>query len=170
LTGKQPGLTLSGANSWCVRDATVGGSITISNGAKVFIQNSTVSGSVTATGARRLALCGSTVSGSVTVSGSTGFVQIGDPEAGCAGNSVASNLQLTSNTGGVEVSGNSRIGGSATINNNSGTGPAPDAPAQEVEANRILGGLSCSGNTPSVTNSGQPNVVSGTRSGQCAGL
>ncbi|HZN13019.1 MAG TPA: DUF11 domain-containing protein, partial [Acidimicrobiales bacterium] len=169
ITGSHAGFA-AGSGTWCVSNANIAGNISASGGARIFIANSTVSGSVTANGTGRVALCGSTVGGGVSVSGATGFVQIGDPEFLCAGNAVASSVQLTNNTAGVELSGNTRIGGHAIVTGNSGTGPTPDAPAQEIEANRILGNLSCSGNTPAVTNSGQPNIVTFTRSGQCATL
>jgi uncharacterized repeat protein (TIGR01451 family) len=169
FTGPQSSLNLNSGGTVCVTNANVSGSISVSNGTKAIIVNSTIGGSIMATGAGGLTLCNSTVNNTVSASGTTGFVLIGDPTEACAGNTINGALTLNNNTGGVEVSNNPKIGSSAQINNNSGTGPAPDVPAQEIEANVIGGALSCNGNTPSVTNSGQPNTASA-KGGQCAGL
>jgi hypothetical protein len=105
----------------------------------------------------------------VNISGATGFVVVGDPgDDGCAANVLRSTLTLTDNTAGVEVGHNSRIG-SVTLKGNAGSVWADDA-SPEVEANTIVGSLSCSGNTPAAINDGQPNTVSGRRSGECAQL
>ena len=136
-------------------------------GTTLVISGSTVRGSVIANRGGAFSLCGSTVSSKVTVSRAAGFVLVGDPgDDGCAGNSISGSVTLTSNTGGVEVSNNPLIGGRLKLSHNSGGGPFDDA-APEVEANVIHGGISCTGNTPAPTNDGQPNTVSGIRSGQC---
>jgi hypothetical protein len=77
-------------------------------------------------------------------------------------------VSLRSNTGGVELSHNDRIGSAVTVSGNSGAGPfIDDGLGQEVEANTIWSTLSCSGNSPAARNDGQPNTVSSTRSGEC---
>ncbi|HWN22799.1 MAG TPA: hypothetical protein VNP93_12555, partial [Gaiellaceae bacterium] len=39
-----------------------------------------------------------------------------------------------------------------------------------VVGNRVVGSLACTGNDPGVTNYGAPNLVIGSKSGQCAGI
>jgi hypothetical protein len=108
--------------------------------------------------------------GSVSVSNATGFVVIGDPgDDGCAGNVVSGAITLTHNQGDVEVQVN-RIGGTLGVTDTSGTGPFPDDTQAEIVNNIVSGALSCSGNVPPPTNRSQPNLVSGAKTGQCAGL
>src|SRR5439155_7647186 len=51
-----------------------------------------------------------------------------------------------------------------------GGGPFPEDASPELESNQITGNLACSANNPAPINDGHPNTVSGTRTGQCAGL
>jgi hypothetical protein len=160
---------LSGG-TWLVDSATVRGSITVQSGARVVITRSTI-GSLTASSPGAITLCGSTVSGGITISGASGFVMIGDPvDDGCPGNSISAGVTLGSNHAGVEVSHNSRIGGSLGLTQNAGAGPLPADVGPEVEANTVMGSVNCFGNSPGVTNNGEPNTVSGGRSGQCAAI
>jgi hypothetical protein len=111
------------------------------------------------------------VRGALNVTGASGFVLVGDPgDDACAGNQLLSSVDLIGNQSGVELSHNTRISGNTTLNNNVGSGPLAEDAHPEVEANRMLGALSCSGNSPTPTNDGQPNTVSGVRSGQCSGF
>lgn len=170
LTGRQPALTLSGAQTWCVTGATVNGLISIRNGANVVIAGSTVQGRISATGGGMLSICGSHVQ-TISVSGATGFVLIGDPgDDACGANAVAGGVTLTSNRAGLEVSKNNSIGGTVELSSNSGVGPFPDDTRPEIEGNIITGSLLCSGDTPPATNDGQPNTVSWWRRGECIGL
>ena len=77
---------------------------------------------------------------------------------------------MNSNTGGVEVGGNTTSGAITVSNNVAPTNGAPiEDAATEVEGNHDGGKLTCSGNTPVPTNDGSANTVSGARSGQtCA--
>jgi hypothetical protein len=161
----------TGPGGTCVSNATVNGSVTVNPGTNAIIQNSSIGGSINASNPAGLTLCGSRVGSAVNVSGSTGFVLIGDPgDDACTGNTIGGSVTLSRNTAGLEVSQNPRIGGSLTLSSNSGSGPfLPDDANPEVEANTISGNLPCFGNS-AVTNHGQPNHVSGSRTGQCAGL
>jgi hypothetical protein len=103
----------------------------------------------------------------VNISGSTGFVLLGDPgDDGCAGNTFRATMTLSSNQGGLEL-GHNQIG-NTTVTGTTGTGPFRDDVGAEIEANTIGGNLKCSGNTPAATNDGQPNTVTGNRTGECA--
>jgi hypothetical protein len=76
---------------------------------------------------------------------------------------------LLDNQHAVEVGAN-HIEGNLTVSGTSGTGPFAEDSRAEIEHNVIRGALVCSGNVPAPTNDGQPNTVTGARSGQCAGL
>ncbi|MET8631093.1 Ig-like domain-containing protein [Kitasatospora sp. NPDC004669] len=156
--------------STCVLNATVHGSVTAGAGTALFIGNSTVQGSVTSFGSTLVGVCGTTVTGSLTASGASRFVVIGDPgDDHCAVNQIQSSVQLSNNTGGLEVVGN-HIGGTLLVTGNTGTGPFPEDNRPEIEGNTIGGSLVCSGNTPPPTNDGHPNTVTAARTGQCSTL
>jgi hypothetical protein len=158
-------LTLSGGGSWCLVGGQFPGAVTVSSGTVVIIVRSTIKGSLSATSGGLFALCGSSV-GSVSVSSATGFVLIGDPgDDQCAGNTLGA-LTLSYNRAGVEVSTN-RIGGGVRLIGNTGAGPFPEDARPSVESNTIGGPLTCTSNSPTATNNGHPNSVSGGRSGEC---
>lgn len=170
LTGTQSSLSLA-SGSWCINGATVNGPVTIGTGAQVVIVSSRFNSSITSSRAASFALCGSTVTGGVSVSGTTGFVLIGDPgDDVCAANTLGSSVTLSNNTGGVEIAGNTRIGGNVSLTGNSGAGPFPEDFEPEVEGNTIVGSLYCASNSPGVKNDGSTNNAGGAKTGQCAGL
>jgi hypothetical protein len=104
------------------------------------------------------------------VTNTTGFVLIGDPgDDACAGNQLRSSVGLSSNQGDVEVGAN-RISSSLSVSGTTGTGPFAEDTNAEIEANTIASSLSCSANSPAPTNGGQPNTVSGGRTGQCGAV
>jgi hypothetical protein len=141
--------------------------VTVQPGAAVSIVNSSIATGVSSNGAKALQMCGSrVVNGPVSVVGSTGFVLIGDPgDDHCAADSLNGLVTMQSNAGGAEVSSSSMKG--LIVQNTSGTGAFPEDAQAEIEHNQISGNLSCSGNVPAPINDGQPNSVTGTRSGQC---
>jgi hexosaminidase len=94
----------------------------------------------------------------VTVTGAT-RAWIGNGE--CAPTKVSGPVKISGSTGQVTVD-HATIGGPLVVQNN--TGPTL------ISANHINGPLSCSGNSPTPTNAGQPNTTSGPKSGQCAVL
>jgi uncharacterized repeat protein (TIGR01451 family) len=167
INGSTGSVTASGG-SWCLTGNL--GTVTVSQGTTAVITNATLSGSIIANNTAGLSLCNSTVGG-VTVSGATGFVEIGDPADDlCGGNTINGGVTLSHDAAGVEVSHNNRIGGSVVFNGNAGGGPFPDDTSPELEANVISGSLSCSANSVSPRNDGQPNHTAGAETGQCSGL
>jgi virginiamycin B lyase len=125
----------------CLSGAQVNGPITVGPGASLFVDNSQLTGGVSANGPGVIRICGSLIrSGGVTVKGATDVVQLGDPNARCAANYIT---------------------GSVTLTNNS-------APTDVVGGTRIDGSLNCSNNATAPTDGGQPAVVAGQRTGQCA--
>ncbi|EHR50079.1 hypothetical protein SacmaDRAFT_1810 [Saccharomonospora marina XMU15] len=149
------------------------GSVNISGEGALNAEGARIIGAVTATGGVGLRLCESTVLGRLSVSGMDGVVQIGDTDAGipCEGNNIFGRAGFTDNTGYLELDDN-RVLGSVTLTGNTTTiSVPPDNPdATEVAANTIFGSLGCTGNTPPPTNSGEPNTVYGSSTGQCAEL
>lgn len=165
------GYTVKSGQSICIK-TIVNGGVTVQAGGALFLSGATINGGVTSTGATTVQICGSTVNGGITVSGTTGFVLIGDGSddgaPGCAGNTIKGGLSLTKNLRGFEVAASSITGG-ASVTGNTGTGPATEDAVPEVEGNAITGGLSCAtSNIPALSNGGQKNTVSGTKSGQCS--
>jgi hypothetical protein len=166
------GLTVASGQSICITaPGRVNGGLTVQPNGALYLNGATVNGGLNANHANALLLCGSTVNGGVTVAGSTGFVMLGDGgddgTPACAGNSVNGGVSVTGGNGSFEAAGNS-INGGATFSTNTGTGPFSQDATPEVEGNTIKGGLSCASNAPAPSNGGQPNSVSGPRSGQCS--
>jgi hexosaminidase len=124
----------------CFDGATVSGPINIAPGASLYASGSDLRGPVSAAGAGNVLLCGTTVSGPVSISGK-GRVWLGNPVGDCAPTTIKGPVALQNNTGSTIVAGN-----------------------------RISGPLACAGNSPTPTNAGRPNTVSGPKSGQCAKL
>jgi uncharacterized repeat protein (TIGR01451 family) len=167
ITGPQSGSLVLNGGSWCVTAASVPGSVSIGAGTTVVITGSRIGGSISANNGAAFSLCTTRVVGSVRIAGASGFVLIGDPgDDVCAGNTIAS-VVLMNNHGGLEFGANT-VSNGVSITGNSGSGPFAEDSAPEVEANTITANLVCSGNTPTITNGGQPNHVGGTRSSQCA--
>jgi PKD repeat protein len=158
------GPVVVGAVSGCT-GSTISGAITLSGGsAGIELDGNTVSGGVTVTNPTSALLCANTVSGALSVKGATGLVTVGDPP-GCSGNHVSGAVTLSQDAGGVQLGGNTITGSVSVTSNGTTSSPGPSAPA--VDANKITGALSCSGNTPAPVDGGLANTVTGARSGQC---
>ncbi len=137
----------------------------------------TVKGNVTATGPLGVIVHDSTIGGDATQSGGGGgtnctpsgiFTQFMSPAySDYEDNSIGGNLRVSGLNscwlGGIRNS----IGGSATYARNT----LADPDASEILTNQIAGNLLCSGNSPVVhfgDAGGQPNVVGGFGTGECA--
>ncbi|WP_018504814.1 Ig-like domain-containing protein [Parafrankia discariae] len=140
------------------------GAITVQPGGALAVTGAEIAGTVSINQAAAFSLCQTSVNGAITVQGSTGLVLIGSDYLPCTGSTVKGTLTVNTNTGGLSVSGTT-ISGPLTVKNNSGDGPDPADPVPAVTANTIGGGLSCTGNIPTVRERG--NTVNGVRSGQC---
>jgi hypothetical protein len=93
-------------------------------------------------------LFGTTVHGSTTISGTTADVTT-------AGNTFMGEVVLSGNT---QVSANERFSRLAGA-----YGPI-------LAGNRVIGSVSCTGNSADASDFGAGNSVNGTKTGQCAGL
>ena len=170
ITGQVNSSITASRESTCIIDANVSGAVRGVSGGALFISNSTIGGTIQSSNGTLFGLCGSTVIGSVQVSGATGFVLIGDPgDDHCPGNRTTGGVQLTNNHAGAELVTND-IGGTAQVNGTTGAGPFTVDSGAGIVGNTIHGSLHCSGNVPPPTNRGVPNMVTGTRSGQCTAL
>jgi hypothetical protein len=156
----------------CLDGATVNGSVTVSNGAGLIMSNVIVRNSVLASRPGAVRICGTQVDGSVALSGASGFIQIG-PGGGCFTNKISGALSLSGKAAGLRVGFNA-VGNGVSVTNNVRTGgidAVTKGPSATVlQGNTITGNLTCSGNSPVVTNAGGPNTVSGQRSGECVGV
>ena len=160
------GYTVTSGQSICI-SGKVSGGISVQSGGALFLNGANVSGGISSTGATAIRFCGSTISGNVTVSGTTGYVMIGDGgddgTPACADNTINGTVTISNNTGGIEIAGD-MINGTLSVSGNTG---GPEDP--EIEGNHINGSLSCAtSNNPALTDGGQRNTVSGSRTGQCS--
>jgi hypothetical protein len=171
ISGTFSGSLTVNSGQFVLITGTVNGSVTVNTGGGLEVNGGTIVGSASSTGAVAFTLCNATLDSSLSVSSSTGFVFIGGGTgSGCAASSIAGSTSISKNTGGVELA-NSTFNSSVSVSNNSGpssqNGGLPPEPA--VAGNSIAGALSCSKNTPNVTNLNQPNT-SPNKSGQCTTL
>jgi hypothetical protein len=172
----------------CDRSITIQGGVVVWPGGSLVLgdgegsgcatrTHTVVSNGVTANGAIDLIIHGVVVNGGVT---SIGGGDHGACNFDAPTGPVYATVEDSQINGGVTVSGytacwlgfaRNHINGSVTLKNNH----LDDPDAMEILANSIKGGLSCSGNSPTPTNVAdgtlfEPNTVTGSRSGQCAGL
>jgi hypothetical protein len=172
----------------CLVNATQQGQVTVAAGAALSVTNSTVTGTVTATSPSGITYCGATESGTLSVTGATGPVILGGtlPDGtACAADTIPSAVSITGATAPVTVTGlnqhgtltlendsagvtlnGSQVNGLAYVENNAATAPA----VITVSGNTVTGSLYCTGNNPAPTDNGTANTVSGTATGQCAGI
>jgi hypothetical protein len=182
ITGTHPTQLTVTSGITCLTHATQNGSVTVDAGAGLIVTNSTVKGTVTATDASVISYCGSNQQGTLKITGTSGAVTLGNGGS-CAADTIPSlitisgtagqvtvvgvaengTLTLSGNTGGVDLAG-INLAGLAYVQNNTGTAPVT------VSGNTINGSLYCTGNTPPPGDSGTVNTVTGTATGQCAGL
>jgi hexosaminidase len=158
VTGTHNGPLTVSSGVACFDGATVSGPVKVAAGASLYASGSEFRGPVTAAG--NVLLCGTTVSGPVTVTGAT-RVWLGNHNGDCAPTTVRGPVNITGSIGQTTIDG-ATIAGPLVLRNNTGS--------TIVSGNHISGPLSCTGNSPAPTNEGQPNSVSGPKSGQCTGL
>ncbi|MGH8880216.1 MAG: M64 family metallopeptidase, partial [Stackebrandtia sp.] len=148
VTGGRNGTLVVTEGVTCLDGARVNGGVTVQAGASLVATDSSISGELTATGAVTVQLFGTTVQGSTLISGTTADVTT-------AGNTFRGEVTLSDNT---QVSDNERFSRLAGE-----YGPI-------LAGNSINGALTCAGNNSDVDDFGAQNTVSGTKTGQCAGL
>ena len=183
VTGTHHGALVAGwvCSAWTVLPSS--GRCACGRRAGLQVSASVITGAVTATRARSVQICGSTIIGPLRASAAAGPVTVGGTGASCRGDighgrMVISGsagqvrvtglrqqgpVTLSGNAGGLTLSGGS-VGGTVTVRGNRGHAPVL------VSANALSGSLACAANRPAPGDRHRPNTVSGTASGQCAGL
>ncbi|GLY99009.1 M64 family metallopeptidase [Actinoplanes sp. NBRC 103695] len=146
LTGKQS-TVVAATGVTCLTDAQVRGAVTVRPSASLVVRDSRIAGAVNASGAAAVQIFGSTLVGAVRITGTTRDVTI-------AGATFKGALALRDNT---QVTSNERFTRLAGA-----YGPI-------LSGSRVTGTLTCSGNSAKVADFGAPTVVTGTRTGDCAG-
>jgi subtilase family serine protease len=183
--GKNQNVDCSGSMSF----AAITGNVQVKKGSSCTLTDSSVGGNVSVQGGGSITLNGVTVGGNLGSNGSSvsltqdsggsptvveGNVDIGNTPAGPAdvlcGATIDGNLNVHNNSatswigvGGSCTTGNS-IGGNVQVSGNRVTG----GPSAVLGGITIAKNLSCNGNNPPPTGSG--NTVSGNEGGQCAGF
>jgi len=131
----------------CLAGANVNGGVTVRSGASLVVADgSRINGGISATDAAVVHVFGTQVNGTTLITGADQLI--------LAGSTFTGSVTLTGNSSPdiTILSGETR---------NYGIG---------VVGNRAVGSLTCTGNDPGVTNYGAPNLVIGSKSGQCAGI
>jgi hypothetical protein len=119
-------LSVSGnGKSYCLMNATVGGSVSVGSGAALAVVNSSVpNGSITASSAGQVMICASRTGGAVTVKSAAGLVVVGDAgHSRCAPNTIAGTLLFQDDLHGVVAIGNTVL--NVVTKNIGGPGPYP---------------------------------------------
>jgi hypothetical protein len=140
------------------------------------VENTQVTGGITSSGATDVRLCRDVIVGSLAIDHSTGQVFVGDPDDGCAANTIGGSLRVEYNRQGVDVSDNT-IHGSMSFDNNAGSndsticlGTCTFEP--EIGDNFVFGAIDCEdngGTPPGVFTDGGPDRAIGAILGDCAG-
>ncbi|MEV0610950.1 S8 family serine peptidase [Polymorphospora rubra] len=151
-------VTLEVTDHSCARvvDGEHRGPLRVDAGVTCLAPGAAVFGPVNVNKGAGLIAVDASVSGPVTTNGAA-VVEL-------TGSTVNGPLSVTGTTGQVLISGNLVTGPVNVVNSRTGTIPTV------VSGNRIKGPLSCAANEPSPVNNGQPNTVSGPRTGQCGGM
>jgi hypothetical protein len=152
LTGVIPGKLVihSGESVELTSTAVAELTVTVERGGALDLEGATVDGNLKGNGASLLRACGATLKGAVKLTATSASVVLGDPAHGCAPDTLIRGATLTSNQGGVTLSGD-QIESSLKVTHNQG--------ATTVTNNKIAGSLTVTGNTGTVIDT--PNEVKG---------
>lgn len=154
------------AGKFCTVNSAVdvAGNLTVAPGATLFVTapaKLVVNSSLLAVDAANIDFeVAATILGNVTLARTTNFVQIQSSFIGgtlSIADSTASAINIITNN----------VAGSVLLRSNKTSGgPASDV----IKGNTIGGSLVCVNNAPAPVNSATPNVVGGSKVGQCSGL
>jgi hypothetical protein len=168
------------AGAVCISDGpvTIRGGLSIGSGATFVlgseenpVSTGTISGGVHATDAASVQIHFATIDGGIDIHGGSG------PYGGPFGVTFTT-IEDSQINGGVTIEGyngfwmgfiRNHVNGSVSLNDN----VLADPDGNEYVSNAIHGGLNCAGNTPAPQvgdSEGTPNVVTGQKTGQCAGV
>lgn len=165
--------------TYCLVNLKQVGAVNVAPGAALSVTGgSIINGAITLVAAKAFTFCNSsTKQGAISAARGAGFVLIGNGGDGgpratpCGANHIDGAVTLAGNLGGVEIGGNSIVGG---LNVSGNIAPKNGAPrednATEIEANVVTGLTTCANNKPAPVNDGRKNTFTGGVVGQCAGL
>jgi subtilisin family serine protease len=151
-------VTLTVTDPGCDRTitGTYDGTLVVRGGLTCLAHGATVNGPIAVLTGAGLFASGATVHGALSAVGAT-TVELSD-------STVVGPVTARGTTGSLVLTGN-HVTGPVWLDNNH-TGDTPIV----VAGNVIVGTLSCAGNQPPPVNNGEPNEVTGVKSGQCADL
>jgi hypothetical protein len=151
-------ITLTVTESACDQTitGTYEGPLQVASGLTCLAHGSTVNGAITVRPGAGLFASGTTVNSSISAAGAATMEFYHS--------TVTGPLQVRGTTGTLVIGGNDVTGVVWLTDNDTGDTPIV------VAANRLVGALYCTGNTPSPVNNDEPNEVDGWRSGQCTDL
>lgn len=159
VTGTVEGDQTALPGSTCLVGADLAGNLIVPPGSSVYVGDSIVHGSIAAQQPNVFTLCGSTVNGSFGVVAAMGPVTMAPVSTGCGANTVTSSNASLISSAGVNIAAN-QVGQKLLVWDARG-------PAASISANHVGGDLWCANDVPVPNNAGQPNVVTGSRIGQC---
>ncbi len=179
MTGRNHAvINVPAPRTYCLVNLNQIGAVNVAPGAGLSVTGgSIINGAITLVAAKAFTFCASsTKQGAIKSSRGTGFILIGNGGDGmgatpCGANHIDGAVTLASNSGGVELGGNSIVGGltvSGNVAPNLGI-PKEDS-ATEIEANVVTGLTTCATNNPAPVNDGRKNTFTGGVKGQCIGL
>jgi len=125
-------LTVTSGTTCVQPGARIEGSIVVARGASLDLEGASVRGAVVAENPRAIRVCDSSAQ-MIAVSRATEFVLIGDPDHGCAPNTVRGVLLAFQNRGGLVIVDNTV--GAVLALGNSGAGPLPGQDNPVVRGN-----------------------------------
>jgi hypothetical protein len=174
MSGAHGSQTVGSGQNLVVCGGQISGSIIVHTGASLDVENARVTGGVKASGATHVRLCGDTIGGNVQIDLSSGPVFVGDPDDGCAANTIGP-LNVFHNTHGVDVSDNT-IHGSMSFDENAGSDDSSFCDGSctfepEVGDNMVFGAIDCEdngGSPPGVFTDGGVDRARGAILGDCA--
>jgi hypothetical protein len=128
--------------------STIGGNVKADKTTQIFLFDGSVDGNVQAqsiSGSGRVQVCGMTIGKNVQIQKAGTDILVGDSLAGCDGNTIAGNLQITNNFTDVELDvQNNTIGGKLNVSKNTGPSDkfvANNTGGQKLQCDNNSGGL-----------------------------
>jgi hypothetical protein len=171
----RPGLTVGSGQDVLICGGRVTGSIVVQPGGSLTLENAQITGAIASRGATSIRLCNDAIVGNVGVDHTTGQVFVGDPDDGCAANTIGGTVRVEYNGFGVDLSDNT-IHGSLSFDNNAGSSDSTFCLGvctfqPEVGDNFVFGSIICEdngGTPPGVFTDGGPDRARGAIVGDCA--
>jgi hypothetical protein len=139
-TAGAPIVVKSGQSVYLAPGSSVPGSVIVDPGGILDAEGARISGALDASSAAEVRVCASQIGAAMSISHTTGLVVVGDDEGtpACTGNRIGGSATISDNTAGVEFDGNT-VGGSAIVDGNTGSVPPPDTGSVRASGNHVSG-------------------------------